>query len=75
MPTLSQTSNEATVTKDPPSMPEENISVNMDVLAKSGDMEWQPGKVLEVLKKGQKGKLNAEYLTSCSPLKSSNPQS
>lgn len=39
-------------------MPEENISVNMDVLAKSGDMEWQPGKILEVVKKGntRKGK-------------------
>lgn len=49
---FSYCSNETT--KIRPNLPEEEVNVDMIVLAKKGSMRWQRGKILEIVTKGKK---------------------
>lgn len=39
--------------KTPPSVPQGEISVNMHVLARRRELNWQRGEIIEILKKGK----------------------
>ncbi|XP_035537294.1 histone-lysine N-methyltransferase SETDB1-B-like [Morone saxatilis] len=51
VPTLPQSSHKAAKTQDPPSVQEEKIIVNMNVLARKRDATWQQGKIVEIVTK------------------------
>lgn len=52
--TLCQSFDEAA--KAPPRVPQGEISVNMNVLARRKAMDWQQGKVMEIITKGKEKK-------------------